>query len=101
MLLQDPEDLPFVKDEIITVLRRDEEQWWTARNERGQCGSVPVPYLEKVRLICHKYCVKVLLNLLFCGKKIVKKNWRHVVISFLVRSTKCKQYSPRSTTASK
>ena len=47
---QDPEDLPFVKDELMVILRRDEEQWWTAQNERGQVGQVPVPYLEKVSL---------------------------------------------------
>ena len=30
--LQDPDDLPFKKGEILTVVSKDEEQWWTARN---------------------------------------------------------------------
>ena len=33
--------------EILTVLTRDEEYWWTARNSLGQIGLVPVPYVEK------------------------------------------------------
>lgn len=45
---QDPEDLPFKKDEILTIIRHDEEQWWTARNAAGSTGLVPVNYLEKV-----------------------------------------------------
>ena len=28
---------------------QDEEQWWTARNSLGQTGSIPVPYVAKVR----------------------------------------------------
>jgi len=44
----DPDDLPFKKGEILTVVSKDEEQWWTARNSLGQTGSVPVPYVAKV-----------------------------------------------------
>ncbi|EFN76830.1 adapter molecule Crk [Harpegnathos saltator] len=43
----DPDDLPFRKGEILTVVSKDEEQWWTARNSLGQIGSVPVPYVQK------------------------------------------------------
>lgn len=43
----DPEDLPFRKGEILTIISKDEEQWWTARNSLGQTGSVPVPYVQK------------------------------------------------------
>lgn len=42
----DPDDLPFRKGEILTVISKDEEQWWTARNSLGQIGSVPVPYVQ-------------------------------------------------------
>ena len=49
-LFQDPDDLPFRKGEILTVVSKDEEQWWTARNNLGQTGSIPVPYVVKVRL---------------------------------------------------
>ncbi|XP_023243012.1 adapter molecule Crk-like isoform X2 [Centruroides sculpturatus] len=43
----DPDDLPFKKGEILTVISKDEEQWWTVRNSLGQTGSIPVPYVEK------------------------------------------------------
>jgi len=44
----DPDDLPFKKGELLTVVSKDEEQWWTARNSLGQTGSIPVPYVAKV-----------------------------------------------------
>jgi len=44
----DPDDLPFKKGEILTIVSKDEEQWWTARNSLGQTGSIPVPYVAKV-----------------------------------------------------
>ena len=47
-LFQDPDDLPFRKGEVLTVVSKDEEQWWTARNALGQTGSIPVPYIAKV-----------------------------------------------------
>ena len=47
---QDPDDLPFKKGEIMTIVSKDEEQWWTARNSLGQTGSIPVPYVIKVSL---------------------------------------------------
>lgn len=46
---QDSDDLPFKKGEILEVINKDEEQWWTARNAQGQTGQIPVPYVEKVR----------------------------------------------------
>ena len=55
-LFQDPDDLPFRKGEVLTVVSKDEEQWWTARNALGQTGSIPVPYIAKVsnekKVIC-------------------------------------------------
>ena len=50
LFLQDPDDLPFKKGEIMTIVSKDEEQWWTARNSLGQTGSIPVPYVIKVSL---------------------------------------------------
>lgn len=44
----DPDDLPFKKGEILTVISKDEDQWWTAKNSLGQTGSIPVPYIEQV-----------------------------------------------------
>jgi len=43
---QDEEDLPFKKGEILEITKRQEEKWWTARNEQGRIGSIPVPYVE-------------------------------------------------------
>ncbi|KAF6027141.1 hypothetical protein EB796_014554 [Bugula neritina] len=43
---RDPDDLPFRKDEILTIVKKDEESWWTARNSKGAEGSIPVPYIE-------------------------------------------------------
>lgn len=51
ILLQDADDLPFRKGEILTVISKDEEQWWTAMNSLGQTGSIPVPYVQKVVVV--------------------------------------------------
>ncbi|KAH7639620.1 crk proto-oncogene, adaptor protein [Dermatophagoides farinae] len=45
---KDKEDLPFKKNEILTIISKEEDQWWRARNERGQIGSIPVPYVESI-----------------------------------------------------
>ncbi|KAA0188626.1 hypothetical protein HAZT_HAZT002272 [Hyalella azteca] len=45
----DPEDLAFKKGEILTIISKDEDQWWTARNSKGDVGSIPVPYVTLVR----------------------------------------------------
>ncbi|XP_043190000.1 adapter molecule Crk-like, partial [Amphibalanus amphitrite] len=45
---RDEEDLPFKKGDVLTVVSKDEEQWWTARDSLGQTGSIPVPYVQKV-----------------------------------------------------
>ncbi|XP_052869180.1 adapter molecule Crk isoform X2 [Anopheles cruzii] len=43
----DPDDLPFKKGEILHIISKDEEQWWTARNGTGQTGQIPVPYVTR------------------------------------------------------
>jgi len=43
----DQEDLPFTKGEILTILQKDEEQWWTAKDSKGKVGLVPRPYIQK------------------------------------------------------
>lgn len=45
---QDTDDLPFKRGDILTIISKDEEQWWTAKNYQGQKGSIPVPYVEKI-----------------------------------------------------
>ncbi|KAL1456622.1 hypothetical protein WDU94_001337 [Cyamophila willieti] len=42
----DPEDLPFRRNEILTIISKDEENWWTAKNSSGRAGSIPVPYVQ-------------------------------------------------------
>jgi len=49
--LKDQDDLPFQRGEILTVIRKDEDQWWTARNSSGKIGQIPVPYICQVRKI--------------------------------------------------
>uniref|UniRef100_A0A1B6D8E3 Adapter molecule Crk n=1 Tax=Clastoptera arizonana TaxID=38151 RepID=A0A1B6D8E3_9HEMI len=43
----DQDDLPFRKGDILTVVSKDEDQWWTARNSVGQLGSIPLPYVQR------------------------------------------------------
>ncbi|KAG0712636.1 Adapter molecule Crk [Chionoecetes opilio] len=51
--LQDPDDLPFRRGEILTIVHKDEEKWWTARNSTNQIGSIPVPYVQKNGHVMH------------------------------------------------
>lgn len=44
----DAEDLPFKKGEILIILEKPEEQWWSAKNKDGRVGMIPVPYVEKI-----------------------------------------------------
>lgn len=44
----DAEDLPFKKGEILVILEKPEEQWWSARSKEGRVGMIPVPYVEKL-----------------------------------------------------
>lgn len=46
----DKDDLPFKKNEILAIISKDEDQWWTARNDSGTIGSIPVPYVDPVSL---------------------------------------------------
>jgi len=43
---QDEEDLPFKKGDILEIVKKQEDKWWTARNNNGRTGSIPVPYVE-------------------------------------------------------
>ncbi|KAG4071655.1 hypothetical protein HA402_011809 [Bradysia odoriphaga] len=43
----DGDDLPFKKGEVLYVINRDEDQWWTAKNADGLIGQIPVPYVQK------------------------------------------------------
>jgi len=43
---QDDEDLPFKRGDVLEIIRKQEDKWWTARNSLGKEGSIPVPYVE-------------------------------------------------------
>lgn len=43
---RDPDDLPFTKDEILTILKKHEEKWWVAKNSTGRIGCIPVNYVK-------------------------------------------------------
>ncbi|XP_014283419.1 adapter molecule Crk isoform X2 [Halyomorpha halys] len=43
----DQDDLPFKKGDILTIISKDEDQWWTAKNSAGLMGQIPVPYIQK------------------------------------------------------
>lgn len=42
----DPEDLHFKKGDIMVVIHKDEDEWWTVKHSDGRTGSIPVPYIE-------------------------------------------------------
>ncbi len=48
LLFQDPEDLSFKKGDILTILKKEEEDWWFARHSNGSEGLIPKPYVEEV-----------------------------------------------------
>ncbi|KAM4726811.1 adapter molecule crk-like [Anableps anableps] len=45
----DEEDLPFRAGDVLRVLEKPEEQWWSASTQEGRVGMIPVPYVEKYR----------------------------------------------------
>ena len=49
MVMQDPEDLPFKKGDILELIAKDEEEWWTARDKHGRVGQIPVKYTCKLQ----------------------------------------------------
>ncbi|XP_031574954.1 crk-like protein isoform X1 [Actinia tenebrosa] len=44
----DPEDLPFRKGDILTVIKKEEPHWWRARDSKGKEGMIPEPYVKPV-----------------------------------------------------
>lgn len=44
----DPEDLSFKKGDILTILKKEEEDWWFARHSNGSEGLIPKPYVEEI-----------------------------------------------------
>ncbi|CAK9300260.1 unnamed protein product [Gordionus sp. m RMFG-2023] len=43
---KDSEDLPFKKGHTLTGIKKNEENWWTAKNEEGACGTIPSTYIK-------------------------------------------------------
>ncbi|KAK3719416.1 hypothetical protein QZH41_015660, partial [Actinostola sp. cb2023] len=44
----DPEDLAFKKGDILTVVKKEEEHWWRARDATGKEGMIPKPYVQLI-----------------------------------------------------
>ncbi|KAL1492340.1 hypothetical protein ABEB36_010601 [Hypothenemus hampei] len=42
------DDLSFKRGDILTVLFKEEEQWWRAKDINGREGCIPVPYVQKL-----------------------------------------------------
>ena len=47
--LQDEEDLPFKKGQILMVIKKVEPLWWLARDTNGEQGMIPANYVEYLR----------------------------------------------------
>lgn len=47
-LTQDPEDLPFKKNDVLTILKKEEAEWWVAKDSMGKEGMIPANYVEPV-----------------------------------------------------
>lgn len=47
---KDPEDLPFNKGDILTIIRKEEEKWWLARSTVGREGMIPATYVQPVNI---------------------------------------------------
>jgi len=45
----DPDDLPFKKNDILTIMKKEEEQWWMARDCTGKEGMIPVNYVDVIQ----------------------------------------------------
>lgn len=47
---QEDNELSLLKDEIICVLSKDDEGWWTGQNEQGEVGLFPANFTESVTI---------------------------------------------------
>lgn len=74
--------MAFKKGEILHIISKDEDQWWTARNSNGQEGQIPVPYIELVSA-CVEY------NRF---EQIILKNLSTRTETLCVDGTECKVY---------
>ncbi|XP_057297692.1 crk-like protein [Hydractinia symbiolongicarpus] len=45
---KDPEDLPFKKNDVLTILKKEEAEWWVAKDSMGKEGMIPANYVEPI-----------------------------------------------------
>ncbi|XP_060537069.1 adapter molecule Crk [Cylas formicarius] len=45
---KEKDDLSFKKGDILTIIFKEEEQWWRAKDKNGKEGSIPVPYVQRI-----------------------------------------------------
>ncbi|CAD7001918.1 unnamed protein product [Ceratitis capitata] len=84
----DQDDLPFRRGEILTIIRKDEDQWWTAKNQQGQIGQRPVPYVQRCEGNTEDHRIdRPLLSLSNCGIMLGPSNNQR---SALFASVTCK-----------
>ena len=57
-VLQDSEDLGFKKGDILTVVKKPEDNWWIAVDSKGKRGLIPKPYVKIVSVDCSS-CMKL------------------------------------------
>lgn len=71
-ILQEKDDLSFKKGDILTVLFKEEEQWWRAKDKNGREGCIPVPYVQKVQNRHKSYLITITFNF-FSLKKVLHR----------------------------
>lgn len=50
----DAGDLSFKKDEILIIIKKPDEQWWSTWNKDSQVGMIPVPFIKRLaRRVTH------------------------------------------------
>lgn len=78
--------MPFKKGEILYVISKDEDQWWTAKNALGHTGQIPVPYVEKVKITKLQTIQSQLYQFLYFSNSSMKKMCVQVLVEILSRT---------------
>ncbi|KAB7493957.1 Adapter molecule Crk [Armadillidium nasatum] len=89
---------PLKKGKFFTIVTKDEDQWWTARNSNNQTGSIPVPYVVKFEfdLIFHyaqderKISLYLTLNVRLKCSDFVISTWNLLFYLFIFSFSKMK-----------
>ena len=68
--------MSFRKGDILTVLKKEEDQWWLARHSSGKEGLIPVPYVEVVSKIDLILSSLIYMQMFNCvnGARVIQMN---------------------------